>query len=384
MTRHGTRTETIVCVACALLVLPAGCFKTIGSIRSAPATTATTAQPRPVIDDDGVGAVDHMIINGETIAAEDILIAEREDLQKRVQTMPADAYRRHVTERALHLVRRKIGEVLLHQVASAGLTKQELDYLGKLVDSEVRRIITTDWGGVERRFAKHLEARGGSIDEVRSAIQRELVIRSHIELRLKPRIGEPTRDEMVALFERHAGEFAQPPRRIMSLIDVQARTPQGVTEPTTGQLASAQAEARKRIEAADSAIRGGTSFADVARTHSDGFNAEEGGAWGEVTLEGVTDRFRPAVEVLQSLGTGEVSPIIEADGRFFLVRCDRFDPGAEPDFESLQPQLKQRYFRQEYLRMESTLIQGLQENAHVLPTDLRRFLEAVVTTAPHA
>jgi hypothetical protein len=275
--------------------------------------------------------------------------------------------------------------VLLHQAASAGLTQPERDYLERLVDSELRRIITIDWGGVERRFAKHLEARGGSIDEVRDAIRRELVIRRYIELQLKPRVGEPTRDEMLALYERHAGEFARPPRRIMSLIDVQvrARLPEGVSQPTAEQLAAARAEARKRIEAADSAIRGGKPFAEVAREYSDGFNAADGGAWGEVNPDGVTDRFQPAVEALQSLHTDEVSPIIEAGDRFFLVCCDRFEPGAEPEFESVQPELKQRYLQEQYLRMESTIIQDLQKNAHVEPTNLRRFLDAVIATAPH-
>lgn len=376
-----------MCVA--LCALTAGCFKSIGAKQPATstATSAATPKPRPVIDDESDEPVDHMIINGEVVPAADILAAERDDLEKRLTTMPADAYRQHVVDRALDLVRRKIGEVLLHQVASVGLTQPERDYIDRLADSELRRIITTDWGGVERRFAKHLEAQGGSIAEVRDAIRRELVIRRYIELRLKPRVGEPTRHEMLALYDQHADEFARPPTRQMSLIEVQfddSADAAGSNGPVGAAASSrrTRADARKLIEAADSAVRGGASFAEVARTHSDGFNAPDGGAWGEVTLDGVTDRYRPAVVALQSLRTGEVSPIIEADGRFFLVRCDRYDPGADPDFESLQPELKQRYFREHYRRMESEIIQNLHERAHVQPTNLRRFLDAVIATAP--
>ena len=98
MTRHGTRFQTLACLACALLVLPAGCFKTIGAKQpvAATATSKTVARPRPTIDENGSGAVDHMIINGEVVAAEDIFGAEREDLQERLRTMPADVKKKTI------------------------------------------------------------------------------------------------------------------------------------------------------------------------------------------------------------------------------------------------------------------------------------------------
>jgi peptidyl-prolyl cis-trans isomerase SurA len=266
------------------------------------------------------------------------------------------------------------------------MLESERKYLETLVDGEVRKIVTTQFGGSQRRYEKHLEGRGQSLGDVYEEIRRQLTIMRHVELNIKPKVPEPTRGELLSMYETTADEWRRPPRRSMSLIDVRVRErlPQGLHNPSEEGLKTARAAARRRIEAAESEIRSGTPFSEVAGAYSDGLHAEDGGEWGWVTIEGVREAFAPAVEALQQLEANEVSEIIETKDRFFLVRCDEFDPGADPTFEGLQPELKQRYFRTEYARLEGELVKELQEGATITPENLDDFFAAVLATAPPA
>ena len=72
---------------------------------------------------------------------------------------------------------------------------------------------------------------------------------------------------------------------------------------------------------------------------------------------------------------------METPDGFVLVRCDELEPGVEPDFQSVQPQLKELYFRKAYNRMISDLVAELRAKARIEPLKLERFHAAVVAAA---
>jgi hypothetical protein len=65
-----------------------------------------------------------------------------------------------------------------------------------------------------------------------------------------------------------------------------------------------------------------------------------------------------------------------------VVCCVEFDPGAEPDFESVQPELLERHHRATYNRLITELVTRLRAKARIEPADLERFHAAVVVAAP--
>ncbi|MCH8241462.1 MAG: peptidylprolyl isomerase, partial [Planctomycetes bacterium] len=118
----------------------------------------------------------------------------------------------------------------------------------------------------------------------------------------------------------------------------------------------------------------GVAFADVARRHSHGLHAVDGGSWGMwVSPDGVRERFKPAVEELYRLQEGRVSDPIETPDGFLLVSCDEIDPGFEPTFEAVQPELQERHFRNAYSRKVDELVDQLRRDAGISPLVLERF-----------
>ena len=146
----------------------------------------------------------------------------------------------------------------------------------------------------------------------------------------------------MAAFEANRDAWLVPSRRRMSLIDVRLTNLLGenVTTPSREEQRVAKENARSIIQTAQSELASGVAFADVARRHSHGLHAEDGGSWGWVSPDGVRERFKSAVDELYRLEEGQVSDPIETPDGFLLVFCDGIDPGFEPTFEAIQPELQ--------------------------------------------
>ena len=368
-----------------------GCAMPVRSAGSRAATSARTdahkkpAHPPPGAVDASspMSPVNRLTVNGDSVEAAELWGNLRDELSSKAETLSSGQYQDYIERQAAQLITDKIAEMLLHQRASLRVTEEMSTRIDKHVDREIRRIVTTGYGGMQRRYEKYLDSKGLTLDGVRERLRREIIITSYLEEHIKPKVAEPTRAELIALYEANADALRRPARRRMSLIDVRIldRLPKGVNEPTREQWDQARREALSRAETAQTELRSGLPFADVARRHSSGLHTDDGGAWGWVSRGSVRKRFEPAVSALYDLQAGDVSDIIETNDSFFLVRCDEIDPGLEPSFKAVQPELKKRHFRAAHNQLISKLITELRSEARIEPADLTRFHAAVVDAA---
>jgi parvulin-like peptidyl-prolyl isomerase len=153
---------------------------------------------------------------------------------------------------------------------------------------------------------------------------------------------------------------------------------------TETQREEARRMAKAHIDQARADLQNGMSFADAAKKYSHASNAAEGGSWGFISPESVQERFAPAVARLQTLGPGQISEVIEGADSFFLVKCDQFDPGSEPDFQSVQPVLRDQLFARTYNQTIAGEVTQMRKNARFEPENLDTFHAAVVAAARSA
>ena len=353
--------------------------KTKTSARTTNASHAASASGRSNAD----AAVSRMTVQGEKVEAADLWLEHHDELETKYKELSQQQFRVFVAERSAQLITDKIAEVLLYQRAKLRMPDGMDKKIEEYADGEIRKAVTADYGGVQRRYEKKLEKQGHTLDAVREQLRRQIVISSFLDNEVRPRVAEPTRADLYEAFYSNIDAWRRPARRSMSLIDVRISEflPKDAATPTREQSEAARAEARMRIEAARSELGTGTPFDDVARKYSQGLHAEEGGAWGYVNADSVRERFVPAVSALAKLDAGRVSDIIETPDGFFLVRCDALQPGVEPDFQSVQPQLREEFFRSQYNRQIAELVFELRKNARVEPENLERFHSAAIAGA---
>jgi parvulin-like peptidyl-prolyl isomerase len=354
-------------VAAGLLVLTqAACYQPIsGGAATNTASSRRTNRagaPRRVQP----GSV-QLKIGTESIRCSDVWNPMRSEVLKRFHDSDATECLAFVEAEAAKWVTNKVAESLLYQRAALRVGSKLDENLEKVIDAQIRRTITEDFGGVQWRFEQHLAADGRTLDDVRCDLRREVIIARFLESEIKPKIVEPTRAELLALYRGVESNQRRAERRRMSLIDVRAvsQLPPEATEPTRAQMVQARVAALEKITAARQEITSGADFADVARRYSEGLHASDGGCWGWITRGSVRERFEPALDALFSLEAGRLSDIVETPDGYFLVRCDAIDAETNLDFAAMQPQLKEQHFRSEYNRLVASLLAELQDQAHL-------------------
>lgn len=389
--------QTTICLTMIGLLLLPGCF---GAVRTPPSRSsvqrkaavdretkqsesAAGTSDTPAYQMTGSGPLTELVVKGISVPADDIWAGKYRELEEKRATLSPEDFRYYVERESALLLNDRLAETLLYQQASQRMPKEAAPRIDDFVDAEIRKTVTTEYGGVQRRYEKALAAEGRTLKQTREMIRRQLVISTFLEQEMKPKVGEPTRRELVETFEQNRDTWRRPPRRKMSLIVLRVINllPQGVTEPTRDQLETARSQARSDALEIIASLDKGESFADLARARSHGLHADDGGAWGWVLPGTVRERFEPAVEALYRLDTGEIAGPIETPDSFFIVRCDENDPGFEPDFEAVQPQLQEAYSRNAYNKLVSEHMAELRRNSGIdLPT-LERFHKAVVQSA---
>jgi len=120
-----------------------------------------------------------------------------------------------------------------------------------------------------------------------------------------------------------------------------------------------------RIRKAADALAAGRDFAEVARTHSLGIHAADGGSWGLISPPGLRGRWAKASQTLFDLGAGQTSDVIEGEDAFFIVRCGRIAGGRDVSFEQAQREIAETLRRQTYERRVQRFVAKLFADAHI-------------------
>ncbi|MFH0980955.1 MAG: peptidylprolyl isomerase [Planctomycetota bacterium] len=328
---------------------------------------------------DADAPVPRLFVNGDALDVEDILRPIRRELTEPANTLSPAAYQRVLREKIIQEFREQVRSLLLYQEAAKRLGEREEEFLQGLVDDTVRKRVNTEFDGRQARYEKALAEQGLTMIEDRERIRRELVVMRHLHQTVMQRVLDPTRAELVRFFDEQGEALTKAERRKMSLIEIPL-TSSGAGDAVS--RSSGDSNARDDIAQAEGEIEAGRDFAAVAAKYSKGLHADEGGAWDWLTRRSVREHWEPAVEALFQLPEGAISPILETDEAFFIVRCDAIEPAVEPDFEALQPTLVQRYRDVQFNRLVDERVRELQQKAVFVPENVGRFLQAVADAAP--
>lgn len=177
--------------------------------------------------------------------------------------------------------------------------------------------------------------------EVRRAMDSILVTRYRQE-RLQPLRDRVvvTPDEIEAFYREHSDEYRVPARKRLAMVFIRADddAPETVRE-----------QARERAETVLAELDGLEleipHFGELARRYSDHQGSRyRGGVIGWMAADGGGSRFDPLIrEAGRALEQpGEVSPVLEGEDGFYIVRLVQFEAGREREFEQLSDGIRQR------------------------------------------
>ncbi|QDV72195.1 peptidylprolyl isomerase [Botrimarina mediterranea] len=218
-------------------------------------------------------------------------------------------------------------------------------------ETEVPRLIETlqveDRAALE---AKLLEL-GTSLNERREDFHRTMIARSWLQQAVKID-REVTHEQLIEFYREHESDYDQPERvrweELMVRFD---------KHPSKSEAYAALALlGNEAYAAAQAASAGEPAFAAIAPTKSDGFTADDGGAYDWTTQGSLASE--QIDRALFDAPVGEMSPILEGPMGFHIVRViERREAGPTP-FRDVQAKIREDLFN---LRRDQAINEKMSE-----------------------
>ncbi len=213
----------------------------------------------------------------------------------------------------------------------------------------------------EHELEQVLKRRGMSLKTVREDFVLKTASIEFLRSEIVPKVRVDL-PELRSYYQSHLAEFQRGPLIHWREVEVKVSKHKD------------RAEARSKIEGALARLRRGESFDTVARSASEGNNADKGGVWAtspdSVGIPAIND-------TLNSQAAGQISPILEAPNGFHIVLVESRSPAGPAPFsevhESILRNIRDRKFHtysEEYFQKlrARTLIYSMFDGTASAPT----------------
>lgn len=283
---------------------------------------------------------DILLVDDQILTVREVLYAMRDEIERVRGEQTREGFLTWA-QRAVRLrTRDEIGALLVFNEAHKELGAPQRKALDKYVDDQLARRVTVEFGGRSARLSAHLAAYELTTEQLKDRIRREAVVGQFSRERFWPRVSV-RRDEMLDYYRANIGRFTSPERRELFMIQAPfaAFLPEGVEwDAAAAARAQAKLRALRHVRAAHQALDE-RSFEDVAREHSRGLRAAEGGRWGVLSkpLNAPYDRVSAKIFEFEA---GQVSEPLETDTGWFLVKCGTIEAGGVRSFVDVQTEIR--------------------------------------------
>lgn len=206
-------------------------------------------------------------------------------------------------------------------------------------------------------FLKVLEEAGESMSDFRESLKKQFIAISMAQAKRYEFEQEAviTEDDMRAYYEAHRDEFSHEERIHLRRIFLDA-----------GSDTESRVRARARIEELREEAALGAEFAELAKTYSQGPEAEEGGLLGWIARGDLVEALDGAAF---ALGDGEVSPPVETEFGYHILRVDDRQAAGTATFDDIrteiEPRLRASYAQERYKKWISELRKRSRVTVHL-------------------
>ena len=305
-------------------------------------------------------------VNDKYITLQEVLGPIRGRLAAAAREGDEAAFRRKAAVLIAREVRMQIERTLLLAEARKDISEEGMKLIGKEVEKRFRRAVA-EAGGSRTAFAERLREHQSDL-ETWTRDQREgLMIQAYLQRHLGSEV-RVTRRMMRNHYEANAKRFRTEDRvRIQAVSSpVKAFLP-ALGSGDSAAMKQARRKARELIDKAAAELASGKDFAEVARKHSRGPMASEGGVWPEMPLGSLRDAKLEALAFAQR--PGQVSGVVETPEGFYIVKTLARTEGRQLPFEKVQGKIEIELRQQEYDRLAREYFDKLRANATVVADD---------------
>ena len=250
----------------------------------------------------------------------------------------------------------KIREDILNRLVDEKLTDQEIKRNDirvdeAQIDATIERIKTSNYFTDEdlRNFLKQEQM---TMEQYRQDIKEQILRTRLVNYEVKSKIVV-TEEDIKAYYDSHPEIYGGKLR--YHLRNILKRVPEFSTTTEKDVV-------REQIESIRQRVENGESFADLARSISDGPAAANGGDIGEFQTESLSPQIKAALEGLQA---GQTTRVLETDLGYQLFFVEAANRDSGKPLESVRAEIHQKLFQEEVDKKFLSWLEALRERSHI-------------------
>ena len=271
-------------------------------------------------------------VGSEAIFAYEIIGSVNEVLEKYKDKIPPSQFD---TQRTLLIKQRLMSRIeskLIYMDAKASIPAEGLANVDKQItkyfdSTELPNMLKRSGVASAKELDQKLRSLGSSLDREKKSFIERTVSQQWVRQQIK-RDEEITYDQMLKYYRAHISEFEKPAQAKWEEIMVQfANFP-------------SKAEAYEAVARLGNQVVAGADFAEVAKNGSQGVTAADGGKYKWTTKGSL--KYEEIDRTIFALPTGQLSPIIESEKGYHIIRVtERAETEVTP-FLTAQVDIKEK------------------------------------------
>jgi peptidyl-prolyl cis-trans isomerase SurA len=291
-------------------------------------------------------------------------IRSRDQLKQEAQQQDAANADRVFAEKQRDVLRDLIDQQLLLQKGKdMGITGDT--ELVKRLD-EMRKQMNLE---TMEELEKAAEAQGASYEEFKQNLRNQIVTQKVIGQEVGSKLAMNKEDEK-RFYEQHRAEMERPEEVRLSEILIAPKTaarppsiPGGKADPPTDAenetaLAAAKAKAQELLDQ----IRKGAKFADLAKKHSDGPSAKDGGDLSYFKRGTLAKELEDKVFALKA---GETTDVIRTKQGYVILEVSEHTTAGIPSMKEVEPRIQDALYMQKLQPALRAYLSTLREQAFI-------------------
>lgn len=311
--------------------------------------TSTKSGPAEVMQANVIARV-----NGDVILASEVIPAVEKRLEQAGGKIPEDQ-RPKIREMLIkQLLEQAIQRKILFLDAKRGIPEKSWpgveEQLGEAFDEQIEGMLAEYKVNNRAQLEDLLLSQGTSLERQRQNFYEMLLARQWVQKHAE--VNETVlRDELLAYYYDHQADF-----EIIAKAKWEELQVQFSRFPNREAAFAAMAAMGNRVLA-------GEPFAAVAKSGSHGFTADQGGAHDWTTRNSLKSKVID--DALFSLPVSQLSPIIESENGYHIIRIvERQDAGVVP-FRDAQKEIKEKIIKDRKTKAQEEYLKKLRQDARV-------------------
>lgn len=334
------------CALALLCALACGCAGNKKSALTEEEIRQKTYAPLPTQSDE-------IIISGEKITCEDVMISPPEEdtggpsLKNRLEARAKEVSLEQFLAETRPLIQQRLNRNIITRIVLSKRAQRELgekadDTLDKMADKELRRFIMEEYGGNGAEADAALQKRGFNRTTYKERRKRDLLAQYVIDSKIRRSPRPVTYGEIVSRYDEVKDqEFLRQGVLQLRLIDIEVAQVQ-LTDPNEDLREKARLIAedlRKRIDA-------GEDFAELAKQYSHDPRGRTGGLLKPRDPDAFDSPYDVLAAKAKNMKAGEVAGPVEAPGRFFVMKVEAKQDRSYQPLSEVQGQVRDEIQRE--------------------------------------